>query len=134
MENEMNDAAGIIIRHNDKVLMCKRGPKSSLPGIWSIPCGGMEKGEDPAETAIREFAEETDWDMSSATMKFVGGVPIQGGKGTIHCFLVDSDFELMPDLGNAKDGFEHTECGYFSKDEIPKTTDVMKNFISNVVL
>lgn len=134
MQTEMNDAAGIIVRHNNKVLMCKRGLKSSLPSIWSIPCGGMEKGEDPVETAIREFSEETDWDMSSVPMKFIGGVPIQGGEGVIYCFLVESDFELMPDLKNAKDGFEHTKCGYFSKDEIPKTTMVMKNFISNVVL
>jgi hypothetical protein len=40
----------------------------------------------------------------------------------------------MPDLENAHDGFEHTECGYFSKDELPKTTDVMKKFITNFIL
>lgn len=134
MDNNKKDAAGVIVRHGDKVLMCKRSNKSSLPGVWSIPCGSMEEGEDPSETAVREFGEETNWDISDANIRFVGGVPMVGDSGTIHCFLLDSDYEVMPDLENAHDGFEHTECGYFSKDELPKTTDVMKKFITNFIL
>lgn len=28
-------------------------------GLWTLPGGGLEPGEDPAATALREIAEET---------------------------------------------------------------------------
>ena len=37
----------------------------------------------------------------------------------IYVYYKDSGMELIPDLENAKDGHEHTECGYYSYDELP---------------
>jgi hypothetical protein len=33
--------------------------------------------------------------------------------------LIETDEEIYPDLENANDGGEHTECGYFSLKELP---------------
>ena len=52
-------SSGIILKYGDEVLLCKRSPEESLPNVWSIPAGGMENGESPGQTAIREFHEET---------------------------------------------------------------------------
>jgi hypothetical protein len=37
----------------------------------------------------------------------------------VFVFLFESDRKLEPDLKQAKDGWEHTSCRYFKKDEIP---------------
>ena len=36
--------AGIILKHNDEVLLCKRAPDKSMPNVWSIPSGKIEDG------------------------------------------------------------------------------------------
>ena len=36
---------GVLVKHNDSVLLCKRNNKGSLPGVWSIPAGKLEDGE-----------------------------------------------------------------------------------------
>ena len=37
--------AGVILRNDDEVLLCKRSPEKSLPNVWSIPSGKIEDGE-----------------------------------------------------------------------------------------
>ena len=38
------------------------------------------------------------------------------------------------DLKIAKDGHEHTECKYFSKDELPQTTDKLKKVLEILLM
>ena len=33
-------------------------------GVWGIPCGGVEFGESPEETVVREMKEETGLDVA----------------------------------------------------------------------
>ena len=51
--------SGILVKCNDKVLLCKRSSDNTMPNQWSIPGGGIEDGETPEEAARREFFEET---------------------------------------------------------------------------
>ena len=37
----------------------------------------------------------------------------------MYVFLLESDTKINPDLENAKDGEEHTECGYFTIENLP---------------
>ena len=119
----MKRYAGIIVRCNNKVLLCRRSSDSSLPGHWSCPAGTLEEGENPMECAVREFMEETDLPVLKEPT-FCGiikrtnrdGTKVKGG---LYCYLYDVDEEIYPDLDSAKDGDEHTECGYFGKDELP---------------
>jgi 8-oxo-dGTP diphosphatase len=46
------DAAG-------RVLLARNSTLSAFPGLWTLPGGGVEQGEDPDHTVVREFAEET---------------------------------------------------------------------------
>jgi hypothetical protein len=55
-------------------------------------------------------------------------------KGLMYVYFSDSPEEIIPDLESAKDGDEHTECGYFSKDDLPTpVSDQLKKLI-HVVL
>lgn len=48
--------AGAVIIKEGKVLAFERGDRS---GVWQMPQGGIDLGEDPYEGALREIREET---------------------------------------------------------------------------
>ena len=134
----MNKYGGVIVRSNNKVLLCKRNAEGSLPGHWSCPAGSIEKGEDPLTGAIREFFEETDIRLLKQP-EFCGIIKRTNRDGTkikgeLHCYLYDSDEEIYPNLSTAKDGDEHTECGYFGKDELPSPMTSQFNKLLNILL
>ena len=111
---------GILVKCEDEVLLCKRGPDGSLPGVWSIPSGHIHPKENAKIGAIREFKEETDLKIGD-NLELAGMFPIdEDGKSLVFfVFLYESKKKVKPDLVNAKDGHEHTECGYFNKETLP---------------
>lgn len=115
--------SAVIIKNNDEVLLCKRSPKETLPNIWSIPGGGMEDGESPGQTAIRETYEETNIEIGT-DLDLVGIIDIfnenKVKRGIMFVFLYDTKEKLVPNLKKASHGFEHTECKYFKSEDIPK--------------
>jgi len=55
-------------------------------------------------------------------------------KGMFYTYLMDIEEEMFPDLENAHDGDEHTECGYFSKDELPEPMTKQFNKLIKIIL
>ncbi|GAA2266767.1 NUDIX hydrolase [Kitasatospora cystarginea] len=51
--------AGCAIIHEGRVLLIRRRPDDSFPGMWELPSGGVDLGEDIEDAARREAAEET---------------------------------------------------------------------------
>ena len=52
-------AYGLCRDATGRVLLARNSALSSLPGLWTLPGGGVEQGEHPDDTVVREFAEET---------------------------------------------------------------------------
>ncbi|HEY3011085.1 MAG TPA: NUDIX domain-containing protein [Micromonosporaceae bacterium] len=52
-------AYGICQDADGRVLLVRASPRSNTPGVWSLPGGGIDHGEHPADAAVREIAEET---------------------------------------------------------------------------
>ncbi|MFI5492649.1 NUDIX hydrolase [Actinoplanes sp. NPDC051859] len=52
-------AYGLCRDASGQVLMAHNSRLSAFPGLWTLPGGGVEQGEDPDDTVVREFAEET---------------------------------------------------------------------------
>lgn len=120
---EVKRYSGVIVKCGDEVLLCKRNATGELPGQWSIPCGHLEKGEHPIDGVKREFKEETNYTLDN-DLKLVGFVKRynrEGSevKGLMYVFMMETDEPINPDLENAKDGEEHTECGYFNLENLP---------------
>ena len=42
-----------------RVLLTRGSDACAFPGVWSLPGGGIDQGEHPDDTVVREFAEET---------------------------------------------------------------------------
>jgi predicted NUDIX family NTP pyrophosphohydrolase len=61
-------------------------------GVWTIPKGLVEPGDDLVATARREFTEETNL---TAEGQLVALTPVNQKSGkVVHAFAVEADFEL----------------------------------------
>lgn len=53
-------AAYAVVRdERDRVLLCHIHPAVGVGDVWTLPGGGLEFGEAPAQAALRELEEET---------------------------------------------------------------------------
>ena len=53
-------AAYAVVSDSDgQVLLVRASPRSGTPGVWSLPGGAVDHGEDPNHTVVRETAAET---------------------------------------------------------------------------
>lgn len=138
MKNERY--AGVIVKCNNKVLLCKRNNKGSFPAMWSIPAGKMEEKESAQNTARREFFEETAINIDNEDLQFVGVIPRytkdgKSVKGMMYVYLLLATDYIIPDLSKAIDGHEHTDCKYFTLKEIsPMTSGTYLHKLLQVVL
>jgi 8-oxo-dGTP diphosphatase len=51
-------AAGVLVTKEGKILLVRRVMEPRR-GLWSLPAGFVDAGDDPAEAAMREVREET---------------------------------------------------------------------------
>ena len=137
---ETKTYVGVVVKCKDKVLLCKRNAQGSFPGMWSIPAGKVEEGEETIDAAKREFFEETAIDIDNEELTFVGLIPrhTRDGKkikGMMYVYQFDVNEEIYPDLENAIDGEEHSECGYFiSKEVLPETSGEYLHKLIQIIL
>lgn len=131
---------GVLVKCNNKVLLCKRNREGSFPGMWSIPAGKLEDNETTQEGAKREFFEETGVDIDEVEINFIGLVPrlTRDGKkikGLMYVYLLDTKTPIEPNFEIAVDGDEHSDWGYFKLKEIrPERTGThLSKLIQNVL-
>jgi ADP-ribose pyrophosphatase YjhB (NUDIX family) len=137
----MKDVAGVLVKHRDKCLLCKRAPGENLEGYWSIPCGGVKPKEDLKVAAVREFREETYLVLNPQEVSYVTSILNSNKKKVVtsilHVFYTRATSIRIPNLEKAKDGFEHTECRYFGLNEVddlkitPKLKEIIKKALAN---
>lgn len=137
MEN-IKRYGGIIVKVGNEVLLCKRSNDGSLPGVWSIPAGKLGKRENPAAGALREFFEETNLELTDEIelVGFINRMSKDGQtvKGLFYVFMATPDKKIYPDLKKAKDGHEHTKCGYFNIKNLPMNkNDQLYKLIKNIL-
>jgi 8-oxo-dGTP diphosphatase len=69
VKRQQRVAAYVVVRRADDVLLARwtgpRGPE------WTLPGGGLDFGEDPADAAVREVREETGYTVRLDGLLFV---------------------------------------------------------------
>lgn len=109
---------GGFIVHQGKFLIVKRADNDSfLPGIWEIPGGKLEPGEDPLDGARREVKEEAGLDVELVSPISIWTYGDYSG-GTQ---FIQIDY-LCKIIGNpeVKLSEEHSDFAWITYDELDK--------------
>lgn len=104
-------AAGVTIvaAPTQRVLLLRRSKLVSKPGLWSIPAGRVEPGEDMLEGALRELREEAGY---RGPLEIVEHIP--SGHG-FHNFIAVAPEEFKPRLN-----WESDMAGWFARGYEPQ--------------
>jgi len=106
-------AAGVLVHRQGEVLLVRRRLDPQR-GLWSLPAGFVDFGEDPAETALRECREETGLEVEIAgLLAVVAGREHQRGADIVIVYsarCVGGDLAPADDVDGA---------AYFGPDRLP---------------
>jgi len=108
---ELRGVAVIALDSEGRVLLVRL---SYGPPVWSLPAGGRGRGEDPAEAARREFAEELGGELGEMRLLETSSEPLHGASDTVHLFAGWVAGEVLPD------GREVIEARFFARDALPE--------------
>ena len=59
MPREISSGGVLVRRMRGRWWLAAIRPAGKRPGVWALPKGRVDAGEEPAATAVREVAEET---------------------------------------------------------------------------
>jgi 8-oxo-dGTP diphosphatase len=91
-------AAAVLIEQDSRVLLVRRA-NEPFRGLWTLPAGFVNGGEDPAEAAARECLEETGLIVNvTRVLDVIAGREHKRGADFIIVYLAEVvSGELMPD-------------------------------------
>ena len=70
-ERRRRIAAYGLCRDGERVLLARASRTVAFPGRWQLPGGGVDHGEHPATTVVREFGEETGLEVEVSGLRAV---------------------------------------------------------------
>ena len=107
--------AAVLVRDQEgRVLLIRRAPGSTKPGLWAIPAGYVDYGEDVRQAARREMCEETGLIVEVGEAVFVASNFHDPGKLTVGIW-----FAGTVTGGTLEAGDDADDAGYFALDDLP---------------
>ena len=88
----------VICPGTSRVLLAKRGPNARNAGRWNFFGGGIDEGEHPEDTALRELAEEAGLDSGRDELIYLGNC-FTGSKRNL-LFAVTAEAEFEPTINH----------------------------------
>ncbi|MHC1781603.1 MAG: NUDIX domain-containing protein [Anaerolineaceae bacterium] len=107
-------ATAVLIEIDGKVLLTRRVNEPGQ-GLWTLPAGYIDAGEDPMAAAVRECLEET-----GMVVRITGLLDVLGGKEHPRGadILILYSAEIIG--GELTAGDDADAVGYFSRTELPE--------------
>ncbi len=83
----INVATGVL-QHKELLFIQKRLPEGAWANLWEFPGGRIEPGETPDQAVVREFLEETGFDVRVRDKLTVIKHGYTTYRVTLHCYLL----------------------------------------------
>ncbi len=106
-------AAAVLVESDDRVLLVRR-VHQPYRGMWSLPAGFVDAGEDPARAAERECLEETG--LNVAVKALLDVIPGQEHAQGAHIVIV---YRGVVVAGTPNAGDDADDVGFFHRNELP---------------
>ncbi len=87
------------------------------PPVWTLPAGGMRRGEAPEQAVMREFREELSCGLSDLTELEAKVQDTSGSIDLLHLYAARVAGEPQVDMR------EVVEAGFFDHDALPRPLD-----------
>jgi len=108
--------AAVLVRDDDgRVLLVRRSARSTKAGLWCIPCGYVDYGEDVAAAAAREMLEET-----GLLVEIDGPVYVRSNFHDPARLTVGVWFSAAVVGGTLAAGDDADDAAWFHLDELPE--------------
>ena len=108
-------AAVLIIDDDGRVLLVRRAPGATRAGLWSVPAGFVDYGEEIRAAAARELLEETGLVADVGEVAHVASNFHDPAKLTVGVW-----FWGTVTGGEAAPGDDADDLGFFALDELPE--------------
>lgn len=98
-------AYGLVVREQ-QILLCRISPRvAEWAGFWTLPGGGIDFGEDPAEGMVREVREETGLHVQPVRVAGIDSLVVANGSAAAHSLRIIYFVETIGGvLSNELDG------------------------------
>lgn len=107
----------VVVFHDKKVLLVRRSDN----GLWTLPAGIIEPGDEASHTAVREVLEETAVHCEVTHLLGVGVTAVATYPNGDHAQYLDIVFRADHLGGEARvNDDENLEVGYFELSDRPK--------------
>ncbi len=108
-------AAAVVFDGEGRVLLVKRGPGAFRAGLWSVPAGYVDYGEDIRAAAARELEEETGLEAEIGDVVWVATNVADPAKVTVGVW-----FSARVVGGRLRAGDDAVDARYFPVDSLPE--------------
>ncbi|MCX6069114.1 MAG: NUDIX domain-containing protein, partial [Chloroflexi bacterium] len=107
-------AAAVLVERDGRILLIQRG-NDPFKGLWTLPAGFVNAGEDPALAAARECLEET-----GLTIQITGIIDIVAGREHARGsdFVIFYGGQLTGGTLLAAD--DASDAGWFERGDLPE--------------
>ena len=106
-------AAAALIENDGKILLVRRA-NDPMRGLWTLPAGFIDAGENPADAVVRECLEETGYQVQ--IIRLVDVLFGQEHPRGAHILIV---YEAEIVSGAAVAGDDVDQIGFFSRQALP---------------
>ena len=112
--NPAPTASALIVDGEGRVLLARRAGEPA-PGLWDLPGGFMDEGEEALETLRRELREEAGVEIEPGA--FVAGIPDRYGEDGP--WTINFYWEARIVSGQPQPADDVSELVWFGQDELP---------------